>query len=748
MVSTEARLEVKAQYGELERHLEAKYSSMDQANNNDLQMMCQVYAELKRYNKLSSCLDQMQQRINRGDIFTGLRGMRHGDLTFWHAYFSSQALIEMGDYSKAVIQSLVELQFIKGQGEYAQKRGETLYMLERLGLAYALNGQQEEAERCIDELEGISTSGSYVLLTDPKYTAIARINMTLGRYDRARVAFEALNDQSHFWKTFGSLTSAVFLQLGDIWAFQDLPQNYSYFKVLLETGDAAKAKEGYDGLLKVPQIKDNGPIYWMILYDRGRIAEKEGNLKQAIEFYTKAVYVIEEQRSTINTEASKIGFVGDKQAVYHNLVNALYRNKSYEKAFEYVERAKARALVDLLAAKKEFTLKGGNEQEIRDMLVRNDSAEYEAMIEDETTDKNKTRNIHIKIREELQMKAPELASLVSVTSPEISEIQSLIPRDETLIEYYYWDKEMYAFVLSDGKLQAVRLDSGGLAEDIQTFRRLIDSPDSNQFLEISKKLYGRLFEPLERSLKKNLIVVSHGVLHYLPINALYDGKGYLIDRYSIRLMPSASAMKYLGGKKNAKAGGILSFGNPDLGNPKLDLEYAQKEALDVAGIVPRSKVFVRKEATEEVLLSYGKDYRYLHFATHGQFDPEAPLKSALLLAPDAEHNGLLTVDTIYSLNLDAELVTLSACETGLSQIANGDDLVGLTRGFLYAGSSSIVASLWKVDDLATSQLMTRFYREMDKVNKRDALRTAQLETKNKYPHPYYWASFQLTGSAN
>jgi CHAT domain-containing protein len=83
----------------------------------------------------------------------------------------------------------------------------------------------------------------------------------------------------------------------------------------------------------------------------------------------------------------------------------------------------------------------------------------------------------------------------------------------------------------------------------------------------------------------------------------------------------------------------------------------------------------------------------------------------------------------------------------LSKIANGDDLVGLTRGFLYAGSSSIVASLWKVDDLATAQLLTRFYKEMESADKREALRTAQLETKKKYPHPYYWASFQLTGNA-
>jgi CHAT domain-containing protein len=307
---------------------------------------------------------------------------------------------------------------------------------------------------------------------------------------------------------------------------------------------------------------------------------------------------------------------------------------------------------------------------------------------------------------------------------------------------------MYAFILSGGKLQTVKLDGSGLMDDVLAFRKLIETPSSPEFMDASRKLYKRLFQPIESVLgKRSLIIVPHGVLHYLPMNALHDGRSYLIDRYSISMMPSASTLKYLSKRNVGKNGGILIFGNPDLGDAKLDLAYAEQEARDVAGIRPNSKVFVRKEATETALRKYSNDYSYLHFATHGQFNPEYPLQSALLLAPDSQYNGMLSVNKIYSLNLAADLVTLSACETGLSKIANGDDLVGLIRGFLYAGSSSIVASLWKVDDLATSQLMTRFYKEMYRTDKREALRTAQLETKKKYPHPYYWASFQLTGNA-
>jgi len=124
------------------------------------------------------------------------------------------------------------------------------------------------------------------------------------------------------------------------------------------------------------------------------------------------------------------------------------------------------------------------------------------------------------------------------------------------------------------------------------------------------------------------------------------------------------------------------------------------------------------------------------------------LSSGLYLAKDAKNDGVLTVGELYSMNLDADLVTLSACETGLGKVANGDDVVGLTRGFLYAGSRSIVASLWSVDDQATATLMKAFYENLSNQNKQEALRLAQLKTRKTFPHPFYWAAFQLTGRAD
>jgi CHAT domain-containing protein len=144
----------------------------------------------------------------------------------------------------------------------------------------------------------------------------------------------------------------------------------------------------------------------------------------------------------------------------------------------------------------------------------------------------------------------------------------------------------------------------------------------------------------------------------------------------------------------------------------------------------------------------GSGFSMLHFATHGKFNADTPLNSGLYLAKGRDADGILTVGDLYGLNFDSDLVTLSACETGLGKVANGDDVIGLTRGFLYAGARSIVASLWEVDDAATEQLMVSFYGNLKDHDKREALRLAQIETRTKFPHPMFWAAFQIVGRAD
>lgn len=192
----------------------------------------------------------------------------------------------------------------------------------------------------------------------------------------------------------------------------------------------------------------------------------------------------------------------------------------------------------------------------------------------------------------------------------------------------------------------------------------------------------------------------------------------------------------------------MILGNPRLADPKYDLKFAQDEALAIGKIIPRSSVLLRTEATATNLKTFGGNYPVIHLAVHGIFDPESPLNSALLLASDKDNDGILRAGDLYNLSLNADLVTLSACETALGKVTTGDDVVGFTRGFLYAGARSLVSSLWQVDDQATRDLMVNFYTNLSKMTKDEALKQAQLKVKEQYPHPYYWAAFLLTGSAN
>lgn len=701
--------------------------------------LCDAYLQASVYKKMFLCTEALERQLASESSHMLFLGV--GSVSAMPWIMRARAHLELGDLDRAISEAEKAYSIAKeGSSGYDTNRFAALALL-----AYARekSGDPRQAAVYLDKLnkESISFMGWGIQALE-KRKAKAFAYFSLKRYR------EFLDQGDDALSAFSIGMAGVTGDTQQTYS-SEFPVRFARAKALYETGRHEEALKIYGDLLSHPQVRQWGSVYWQILFDMGKHSISIGKTEEGINILERAVSSIEEKRSTIDAEAARIGFVGDKQDVYSSLIKALIAGRQYERAFEYVERAKSRALVDLLASKKDFAIKRGNEQEIKTVLAMSDSAETEDIPTGASTDRNKTRSIQIKNREDLRTKAPELASLVTVTSQTVTELQSLVPADEALIEYYYRDKDLYAFILSDGKLQTLNLDGERLTEDVQAFRKLVETPASTQFMDKSRNLYKRLFQPLESALnKRNLIIVSHGALHYLPVNALHDGKGYIIDRYSIRMMPSASAMKYLGKKKTAQKGGVLIFGNPDLGDSKYDLEYAQKEATEIAGIRPQSKVFVRKEATEETLRKHCKDYQYIHFATHGQFNPDVPLKSALLLTPDAKYNGMLTVDKLYSLNLNADLVTLSACETGLSKIANGDDLVGLIRGFLYAGSSSIVASLWKVDDLATSFLMTRFYRNLDGTNKREALRTAQMETKKRYPHPYYWASFQLTGSAN
>lgn len=739
----EYRLLQASRYSELEKLMESQIPTPSSARTAKLFHLCYAYSKLKKYNKLFPCLDQLERNIQKGDshvFFFDFSSAPH--------LLRAEAAIELGNYSQAVQEATKGYDLVVKRDASRQFK---IYSLTALGLSYAFNGERREAEKYAQLLEEVGTHYPFNALETDKLIGRAKIFMALGEFDKSLAAIKRDEGGAAFRALTDVITGAALT--GDtLWAYNQLPKAFILNKSLLETGQVKEAKEGYDGLLSRPEIKVNGDVYWMILFDRGRIAQQEGNLKEAAEFFKQAVEVIERQRSTINTEANKIGYVGDKQKVYHQLIAALLSDGQHTKAFEYVERSKSRALVDLLASKKDFAIRETNEQQVRSLLTELETLEAQAKVQETTSAPGQVeqrRFLDIQIRDKLKTSAPELASLVTVTALSAREIQSYLQADEILVEYYYYGEDLHVFVSTNDTLKAVQLDGSKLITEIEQFRASLQEPRSQEYLRLSQNLYRRLIRPIEPMLDKpNLILVPHGMLHYLPFNALNAGSDYLIDRYSIRILPSASVTNYLKDRKIHKSQEVLALGNPDLDDPRFNLRYAQEEATAIAKEFPQAKLLLRREATETAFKKLSAGFSHLHFATHGFFESAAPLNSGLFLAKDSENDGLLTVDELYSLHLDADLVTLSACETGLGKINSGDDVVGLSRGFLYAGSNTILASLWQVEDRATSYLMTEFYSNLKKNNKRDALREAQLATKKQYEHPFFWAAFQLTGMAD
>jgi CHAT domain-containing protein len=360
-----------------------------------------------------------------------------------------------------------------------------------------------------------------------------------------------------------------------------------------------------------------------------------------------------------------------------------------------------------------------------------------------------TRASAIAARQELGKIAPEAASLVSVTAVSLADIAARLDPQETLINYFSAGDVLYALVMNGATIKGYKLDAKGLEGEIRIYREALEAADPKA-VDQGRRLHARLIAPIASEIKgKKLTISPHSAMHYLPFGTLSDGKKYLLENYSLRMTPSANTLAYVHTDKPNKAGRVLALGNPDLDDPKLDLPAAQNEVQQVVGMFPASKALVRKDATKAAVKELGNGFSIIHIASHGQFDADTPLNSGLLLAKSGSEEGRLTVGDLYTMRLDTELVTLSACETALGKVASGDDVVGLTRGFLYAGTRSIVASLWQVDDAATAKLMTAFYKNLAlKLDKREALRMAQIETKKAYPHPFYWGAFQITGAAN
>ena len=287
-------------------------------------------------------------------------------------------------------------------------------------------------------------------------------------------------------------------------------------------------------------------------------------------------------------------------------------------------------------------------------------------------------------------------------------------------------------------------------------------PNSDRQL---KKLYQLLINPIADLLpaesEERVIFIPQGSLFYLPFPALQSpSEDYFIERHTILTAPSIQVLdltKQLQQRLQAndlittQTQDILVVGNPTMpkksnGEKWPALESSEEAAKAIAALL-NTQALIGSQATEDTVSQRMENAKIIHLGTHGEADNNRGFGSWIILAPSDKNDGYLTAEEILKLNLNAELVVLSACETGLGRLT-GDGLVGLSRSFIQAGTPSLVISLWSVGDTQTKDLMIQFYRELQKnPDKAQALRQAMLVTREKYPEPKYWAAFTLIGEA-
>ena len=425
----------------------------------------------------------------------------------------------------------------------------------------------------------------------------------------------------------------------------------------------------------------------------------------------------------------------------------------------------------------------------------------------------KIRQEHEKILDEIRLHHPRYAELTGITQPlSLQDVQrKVVQSGMTVLEYFVGPEAVAAWVIQSDTfycevLQTKRGELGKMVEQLrQPFKDVKEGKTRNFFdvsfdLKLAQRIYERIFQPIEKHLAKNnqLLIVPDGILHYLPFEALvtriekkphdpqvhfsrYENAHYLIEKYPIAYAPSASISaleRSVGESKKEAVGQLLAFGNPDYGRFKeivpgdehkyptvvtMSLKMSKglilaplsdRDVREVSKIMQPATVFLDKEATEDRFKENAARFPDVYVSSHAIVDESRPLYSLIAFAQDDDpkEDGFLHTYEVFNLHLNADLVTLSACETGLGKLSRGEGFVGLTHAFLYAGARSVLVSLWSVDE-STSRIMKDFYQNLKKgMTKTEALRQAKMKlikTRDNgisFSHPFLWAPFVLVGA--
>lgn len=351
----------------------------------------------------------------------------------------------------------------------------------------------------------------------------------------------------------------------------------------------------------------------------------------------------------------------------------------------------------------------------------------------------------------------------------IEEIRKLVLEDnQTLLSFTMAKDYLYAIVISGSKEDFLRLSfNENDREEIKAFYRLLSRPSINgaekEIYSLGKTLYEKILQqPLENHVTENLLIIPDGELHYLPFDLLRKNGSYLLAMKSIGYGNSVTSLLELKEKPSSKKNNILAFAPSFSGvvSESLDRQFGKllyngDEVHKIGGFFV-SELVLEEEATLSNFKSNASRFNIVHLATHASANDEYPDYSYLAFteSKDSTESNILYVKDLYDTTLNADMVTLSACQTGIGKLQKGQGMMSLSKGFYYAGAKSLVNTLWKINDKSTVKLMEYFYEELSRgKSKTEALRLAKLKYLEStddelLKHPYYWAAFVVSGDTS
>lgn len=658
-------------------------------------------------------------------------------------------------------------------------------------MAYAGLHQFERALACLAEVRTIFTPESSLV-----WHAMAEL-------ERAAILFHRTlqsptnTAQSPAWSTDLAATLAISEYVIPIFAQQGLVVHEARAALLSariahQLGDCRHTQTRLAQALAIGEKNDLATLVYQVYALAGDLCRRRADMNGASAAYAQAIGALERLCSQTMGEF-RASFLEDKTLLYEEMVDLCLALHHVDQGFAYAERAKSRALLALVAnANPQVQVVDNATTQALQLQLAQLRVQWNRLHQQLTVPvaaPQPTRSVQLfdqatvaHTRHGGTLSSPKqqlfaleaqitdlwrqlqvqrcavtplpLAPFVTIADPTPTYERQRLPAAGALVEYFALHGHFVAFVVTAQGVQAIRLavTERQVTQTLRllelNWRAVLCAEPSNieRLLQnaqgLLQQLYAALWTPVAAAVgdAQQLWIVPHGVLHHLPFHALHDGAHYLLQRYTISYLPSAELRSHC--QPTPHADGVALVVGHSYGDR---LPHALQEARAVASQVG-GQLLLEQEATQAALQLLIGQSTIIHLATHGHFRADNHLFSGLALA-----DGWLTTLDISNLRLRASLVTLSACQTGRHIIGGGDELLGLMRAFLGAGASSLVATLWAVEDGSTAQLMAHFYGQLTAgLGKGAALRQAQLSLlagNDRYRHPYYWAPFFLVGDS-